>query len=174
MLKNKSQNLPIKKSFNDLFKISFFIGFLPSFIALIFDLKKINFDVSHMNGNTPLPSLNEMMGVLLPNSKLYISILSIYALISFIMILYLKVNKNRDKRIYLVTFHVYKFILPISETLFQLLSVIAGFFVTLAIVACFITSFSTISYLIMGIYTFGLAFVVIAAKNTFTDKLENQ
>lgn len=125
-----------------------------------------------MNDNTPLSSLNGMVGVLIPSNDLYIKILSTYVLISFLMGLYLIINKNRNQKIYLITFKFYNFMLPISETLFQLLAIVAGFFVTLAIGASITTSFSIISYLATALYIFFLAFVVIATKNFFQKNLE--
>lgn len=112
-----NENNQIGSASLDIFKVAFFIGFLPTFIAVLIDFS---------NSDTKFSSFSSVTNTLLPDSQIYINIIILYYLFYFIIIMYLGVCSHLNKKISSNILIICKFFNPVAETLIQLFGIVAG------------------------------------------------
>lgn len=146
------EKFALKKATIDLIKISFFIGFIPSVMALIVDLKRLGFELKKLTPNTSLSEVYKMMSALIPDNSLYIKILGAYVFIHSVVLFIVFIKSHYEHPINQKALNFCKFFSPIAEVLFQLLAIVAGFFITLFILSTFIVGFmASIKYLTLAV-----------------------
>ncbi|MFL4396786.1 hypothetical protein RJ729_18355 [Acinetobacter pittii] len=159
---NSIERLALKKATGDLLKISFFIGFIPSFIALMVDFIHLDFELNKLTQNTSLPEVSEMMNALIPNNQLYIDILGTYVCFYIILLFIVFIKTHYGYPINQKILNFCKFFSPIAEVLFQLIAILSGFFITLFILSIFIDGFMTsLKYLLPAFLMLAIAIPII-------------
>lgn len=149
---NNIEKFALKKATLDLIKVSFFIGFIPSFIALMIDLKRLGFELKKLTPSTSLSEVYKMMNSLIPDNSLYINILGAYVFIHSAVLLIVFIKSHYEHPINQKTLSFCKFFSPIAEVLFHLLAIVAGFFITLFILSTFVFGFmASIKYLSLAV-----------------------
>ncbi len=128
------------------------IGFVPSVGVLLIDL---------FNGTQDLNGFNEIMDTLIPTNNIYVTILVLYSMCHMLFIYVLGFCVHFNKKIFPRFLSFCEFFSPIAEVLFQVLAIIAGLLVTLALLVLLST---TPSYsIIFGILAFFLFFLSVIA-----------
>lgn len=142
----------LKHAIIDLFKIAFFIGFVPSVGALLIDL---------FNGVQNLKGFHEIMETLIPTNNIYMTLLVLYSICHMLFMYVLGFCVHFNKKIFPRFLSFCEFFSPIADVLFQALAIISGLLVTLALLVLLSTTPS--HSIIFGVLAFILFFLSVAA-----------
>jgi hypothetical protein len=149
----------------DLLKIAFFIGFVPSVGALLIDLFN---KVQNLNG------FSEIMETLIPTNNVYMTILVLYSMCHMLFMYVLGFCVHFNKKIFPRFLSVCEFLSPIAEVLFQLLAIIAGLLVTLALLVLLSTDPShSIIFGFLAFFLFFLSAVALTINRVITINYKN-
>lgn len=158
----------------DLLKIAFFIGFIPSVIALLCDLGLLKVIFSNLNASKDLQGFNEIMKTLIPSNQIYMNILSFYTLCHMVLLFILGFCVHLEKKIFPRILGVCEFFSPVAEVLLQLLAVISGVFFALALLIILSTEpYSSIIFFIMSSFIFFLSTVALTINRVITHNYKN-
>lgn len=149
---NDMEKNVLKHTMIDLFKIAFFIGFVPSLGALLLDL---------FNGVQNLNGLTQIMETLIPTNNIYMTILVLYSMCHMLFMYVLGFCVRFNKKNFPRFLSFCEFFSPIADVLFQALAIIAGLLVTLTLLGMLSTTPS--HSIIFGVLAFILFFLSVIA-----------
>lgn len=153
----------------DLLKIAFFIGFIPSVIALLFDLGILKIFFTHLSESKDLQGFNEVMKTLIPSNDIYMNILSFYTICHMVLLFILGCCIHLEKKIFPLVLDICEFFSPVAEVLLQLLAVISGVFFTLALLFLISTEpCSSIIFFLISLFIFFLSALALTINRVIT------
>ena len=167
---NEIEKKEAKVAILELLKIAIFIGFIPSFIAILVDLGLFN----SVTESKELKSFDALMGTLIPNNSIYMNLMAFYTIFHMVLTYILGICVHLKRKISPKFLALCEFFSPIAEVLYQLLAVISGVFFTIGLLFLFSTEPSTsFVFFIIFLFLMVLSISALTINRTITHHYRN-
>ena len=161
---NEIEKKEAKVAMLDLLKIAFFIGFIPSIVALLGDLGLLSSTTSK-----DLKGFTEIMKTLIPSNEIYIYVLGSYTTFHMVFLFVLAICIHLEKKIFPQILSFCELFSPVAEVLLQVIAVIAGLFFTLALLVMLSDQpSSSIIFLILSLFLLFLSTTALTINRVIT------
>lgn len=168
-LLNDIEKKEVKIAIFELLKIGFFIGFIPSLIAILADFGFLTLAFNSLTESKNLKSFNEVIATLIPKNEIYMNLLGFYTISHMLLTYILGICVHFKKQISPRVLSFCEFFRPIADVLYQLLAIISGIFSALAFLMLFSTEpFSSVSFLAISLFLLFLSTVGLAITRVIT------
>jgi hypothetical protein len=159
---------------SELFKIAFFIGFIPCVIALLCDFGLLKVIFIDLNTSKDFKGFDSVMKTLIPNNSIYMNILSFYTISQMVLLYILGFCVHLKKKIFPRILWFCEFFSPVAEILLQLLAVISGVFLAVALLMIFSTEpYSSIIFFVISLFVFFLSVAALTINRVITHNYQN-
>jgi len=156
---NDIEKIELKRATKELLKIAFFVGVIPSLVALLIDM---SIGIQNLNG------LNEITKTLIPTDIIYMNILVLYTTGHMLFLYVLGICDHLDVGISPIFLKTCEFFSPIAEVLLQVLAVISGLFFTLVLLLASENFSHSFIYLCIASFLFFLSVSALTMNRVIT------
>ena len=173
-LLNDIEKKEVKIAFLEVLKIGFFIGFIPSLIAILADFGFLTLAFNSLIESKNLKSFNEIIATLIPKNEIYMSVLGGYTISHLLLTCILGICIHFKTQISPKFLSFCEYLRPIAEVLYQLLAIISGIFFALAFLILFSTEpFSSVGFLAISLFLLFFSTVGLVISRVIISNYKN-